>query len=1059
MPSVPLPISLPAGASIKKSRHLPADAGEVSFEITAQPGSDVLGALLGNTPFPLRRIELAEMSIGVDSRRAVTFNAGRGAVAFSGTASAYQGIAVVDEPAEVTALLVRDSIDDDLAQGLALERRPNCRYAVLRWGYDLQGAARGSLGLGAGASASFGAEARRLGAYAVVRQVPADLGAASALRTLFESWMLPSQVRELDDIEPGTWIVAEVEGSVALSLGAQYGYEFNWVRDAVQLGGLSGDVGLKVQVGVSASCGFETSGQYAMAIGRPADGRRLRLQVFRLNRKGLNLAFSAKAASQSQFGGLLPDNFDAFVEGVFGIHGLQVLKDLDTWTSADAALPELLAEVGVDYARGFLARVTGVDPEMSFDAARQRLVALLNAWQTLPHDVATTIYSLVQNEVSGLPALRSQLATLSTQDLVAFTPQIERLLGHVDFFKTPFGKWLESAALGPVLAVVSDTAQYGRVQQMARQTLSVLDGGPLEATLLNLQRELAQRIGLTRVQQIVDQATFDAADEWLKARLSSFLGRTIDLDSVLEIRSAIHRLLSLRETFFDRARTALTKKYQFELLGAYQRATTTTALVDVLFDYDMPGASATQLTKLARAAIDGDFEQVLVQDIAGVVLKQAVLTHGLKRQTHLEVTMPFERVEMDHVNSSLAKMEAIQSERGRVLIYDLHADDLVTARGKFSSRLSVHGHFVRESRVRVFDDRSMTHDYVFRQAVPNMRRRALEAQLETYAEAYFPDLFGDGDASLATWVSDLDRTVDAVLANGPDNFGTTLLSLELSAPSRLVGAWALAPPDENANEYFAMSHAIQAQLRSLIPLCHFGDLAAYRDRIPSAALLVYAAMPPAHGITVENRRIVDFDDRRDVYWDIDQGGNIEALARHSLTVAALRVRLAAVHRTLTDAGGMRDVAADYHPNRIDRILANALTTAVGREDLRNLLMVERMVVREARRAGIKIAAFLRAEDSRQARLALADYGARVTDAFNSTIGGLFSAGQLRPLGTLVFLEAARSFAPELAGGRPNAMLELTILKERATADLSSFIESGEVAEADIVRRERFVALA
>jgi hypothetical protein len=218
-------------------------------------------------------------------------------------------------------------------------------------------------------------------------------------------------------------------------------------------------------------------------------------------------------------------------------------------------------------------------------------------------------------------------------------------------------------------------------------------------------------------------------------------------------------------------------------------------------------------------------------------------------------------------------------------------------------------------------------------------------------------------------------------------------------------------------------------------------------------------MPPAHGITVENRRIVDFDDRRDVYWDIDKAGNIEALARHSLTVAALRVRLAEVHRTLTDAGGMRDVAADYHPNRIDRILANALTTAVGREDLRNLLIVERMVVREARQAGIKIAAFLRAEDSRQARLALADYGATVTEAFNSTIGGLFSAGELRPLGTLVFLEAARSFAPELAGGRPNAMLELTILKERATADLSSFIESGDVAEADVVRRERFVALA
>lgn len=494
------------------------------------------------------------------------------------------------------------------------------------------------------------------------------------------------------------------------------------------------------------------------------------------------------------------------------------------------------------------------------------------------------------------------------------------------------------------------------------------------------------------------------------------------------------------------------------MLGAYQRATTQTALVDVVFDFDAPGASAGHLAKLARAAIDGDFEQVLVQDIAGVVLKEAVLTHGLHRQTHLELTMPFARVEMDHVNSSLAKMEAIQSERGRVLIYDLHADDLVTARGRFSSRLSIHGHFVRQSAVRVFGDQSMRHDYVFRQAVPNMRRRALEGQLDAYVGAYFPDTFGDGDASLGTWVSDLDRTIDSVLANGPDNFGHTLLSLELSAPSALVGAWALAPPEENADEYFAMSRAIQTQLRTLIPLCHFGDLTAYRHRIPASALLVYAGLPPAHGIVTENGRVVDFDDRRDVYWDIEKAGNVEALARHSLTLAALRLRLADVHRTLIDAGGMKDIAADYHPSRADRILANALTTAVGKEDLRNLLIVERMVVREARAAGIRIASFLRADDSRQARTELAAYGARVTAAFNSTIGGLFSAGVLRPLGTLVFLEAARSFAPELAGSRPSALLELTILKAESGAAMASFIGGDDPADADVVRRERFVAL-
>src|SRR6185295_2192728 len=180
-----LPISLPSGISIAKTRHVgPAD---VSFDVAAQPGSDVLAALLANAPFPLRPIAVGEISAGVTGSRDVPFNGGKGTVTFSGQASGYQRRAVVDEPSEITALLVRDRIQDDFARGLALERKPNHRYVVLRWGYDLQGAAKGAMGLGFGVSATFGAEGKRLGAYAVIRQLPGDLGAASALQAVFDS--------------------------------------------------------------------------------------------------------------------------------------------------------------------------------------------------------------------------------------------------------------------------------------------------------------------------------------------------------------------------------------------------------------------------------------------------------------------------------------------------------------------------------------------------------------------------------------------------------------------------------------------------------------------------------------------------------------------------------------------------------------------------------------------------------------------------------------------------------------------------------------------------------
>ena len=1057
--AVPAGLKLPPGISVKKSRHVLDGAGDVSFDITAKPGSDVLASLVANTPFPRRKIDVTELSVGVTAGRPFQLDGGKGKVAFTGSASGYERLTVLDDPAEIVALLVRDNVNDEIANGLAITRAPNHRYVFLRWGYDLQGAAKGSVALGFGPAVTFGAEARRLGAFAVLRQVPSDLGALSALKSVFDSWMLPSQFRKLDDVDPGTWIVAEVDGSFALTLGAQYGYDFNWVREAVQLGGLSGDIGLKVQLGVSASFGFEASGQYAIALSRPLSGQILRLQLFRLSRKGLNVAFAARASAQGSFGGLLPDHFDEFVEGVFGLHGLQILKELDKWTDPDEQLSDLLAGVGVDYAADFLGKVTGIDPKTRFEAARARLVGLLEAWQALPPRVAATVYSIVEHEVSGVPALKSQLERVATSDLATFQPEAEQLLAHVDFFKTPFGKWLESAAFTSVLAAVSDKSEYARVQQIAKQTLAVLDGSLLEPTLVSLQQELEQRVGLKRLEQIVDKASFDKADEWLKARLSTFLAKKIDLPQVLEIRTAVHRLLALREKFFQQARTALTKKYEFQLLATYQKAATDTALVDVVFDFDAEGGSSGQLVKLATAAIDGDFEQVLVQDILGVSLKQAALTHGIERQTHLELTMPFLHTEIDHITKSLAKVEAIDSDRGRILLYDLHADDLKTARGKFASRFAVQGQFAQQSGVRIFDETSLTHSYTFREAVPKMRRRALEAQLGTYGETYFPQAFGAGEASLSTWISDLDRTLDTVLNNGPDNFGNTLLTLELSAPAALVGAWALAPAAEKADEYFRMSKAIQGALRKLIPLCHFHNLDRFKDRIPSAALLVYAAMPEATGIVVDDGRIVAFDDRRDIYWDIDTKGNVEAMARNLRTVAALQAALRSINDTLIHAEGMTGVAADYHPSRTSRVVDNALTTDVGAADLRNLLLLERMVVREARQAGMRIAAFLQARNTLEARRRLSEYGAKVTDAFNSTIGGLFSGRELRSLGTLVFLEAARAFDPSLKGGRPSAMLELTVLREKPSFDMRSFVEGAEVPQADVVRAEKFVALA
>ena len=68
---MPTDLSLPGSSglrSFKKTRHLPGGIGDVSFDVTAQPGSAVLAALATNGPFPGGRIDLESLSVKVSER-------------------------------------------------------------------------------------------------------------------------------------------------------------------------------------------------------------------------------------------------------------------------------------------------------------------------------------------------------------------------------------------------------------------------------------------------------------------------------------------------------------------------------------------------------------------------------------------------------------------------------------------------------------------------------------------------------------------------------------------------------------------------------------------------------------------------------------------------------------------------------------------------------------------------------------------------------------------------------------------------------------------------------
>jgi len=181
------------------------------------------------------------------------------------------------------------------------------------------------------------------------------------------------------------------------------------------------------------------------------------------------------------------------------------------------------------------------------------------------------------------------------------------------------------------------------------------------------------------------------------------------------------------------------------------------------------------------------------------------------------------------------------------------------------------------------------------------------------------------------------------------------------------------------------------------------------------------------------------------------------MARHGLALARLRSHLVTIHDTLLQAEGMSAVASAYAPGRARAIVKEALGS--GEQHLRNLLVVERGVIRKAHAAGRAIARALAEQKPTEAQKQLARFGSEVTDAFNTGIDSLFSGPALRPLGTMVFLEAARAFDPELEQRQPSAILEVTVLRSNPAFDMASFIEGSTPRPEDVVRAEKVVSLA
>src|SRR5687768_6052751 len=236
-------LQLPNTIQFKRNKNflVQGTSFATGIEFVSVTDPETRDALLNDKPFT-KEAKLLDIKVQGQGGRDVAFLGKGGNVSFK--AGAFAGLGVYLSPDK----LVQDlDLSDEIEEGVVIPGALNEYLVVLRWGYDASMKTQGSIALGAGGQFTFGGSAARDAAYAVIRRFPQDKKSREALQDLVDSWMLPTQVEKIDHLNPGTWLISEVNGSVAANIGITYGLDFNWIRE-IQQSGLAGDIGLRLQL-------------------------------------------------------------------------------------------------------------------------------------------------------------------------------------------------------------------------------------------------------------------------------------------------------------------------------------------------------------------------------------------------------------------------------------------------------------------------------------------------------------------------------------------------------------------------------------------------------------------------------------------------------------------------------------------------------------------------------------------------------------------------------------------------------------------------------------------
>src|SRR6185369_16107993 len=477
-------------------------------------------------------------------------------------------------------------LDAPSALNLDIPGGPTDRYLLMLLGYQASGSFSASHPIGVVGSLTFGATAGAGGIYAVLHRFAATEGAGTVLGTTVSSWRLPRQIDTVEDLKPGTWLIAEADGSLAISLKAQMGFDFNFVRQAHLLG-MTRELGAKIDAGVSATLGFSVSGKHIVCLGRETDGAVYRLRLFKQKTKGISAGLNVTVGVTGR--AQLPGSLDDFMKAVFGVHGEQVVRDLQLirkWTDPNTDLSDTVARLVNKTGLDLLTDVTGIDARAAFNAARQKILDVFALWDGLPERASAALWKILGTfGETETATFKTFLTALANPDPAASNQALAQALQKVTFGDTPEGQWLAAIAERGLLRL---SGQLDEVRHIAGQTLQILNGGEIK----KLQTFINQRLNLDQIRNIVTQNDFDKIDGWLIARLSDFFDKKLHFEDLDEIRAAINGVFTKAAEIYDKSLKALNNRYTFEFAATYEKTTEGQALLDVEFDLSQAAAAA-----------------------------------------------------------------------------------------------------------------------------------------------------------------------------------------------------------------------------------------------------------------------------------------------------------------------------------------------------------------------------------------------------------------------------------------------------------------------------------